>query len=248
MLDVFLTTVAKPDRVLLAAHTIRWWVAEAAAGRVRLTVIDGGANARLWTHLELSGLKLDEFEIVKIPREGSQRERHLTASRLATTDPFLSVDDDITPHPALHVHDSGVPTPTWPDYVRWIFADRPKLAMACPLPTPGGLDPRVSDAFLGRAVAMGEITAQQRAQIRAALRLPTTDEHFWPVSSCGGIRVLRAGVLTKDAPPLDPAMLGGWDTTVGRWLDGFGWELGYLTRWGATHHGYHCSETWGSPA
>lgn len=244
-MDVFLTSNAQhPYRIGCLVATVAAWEHEVRAGRVELHVQDVGMSQQARETLGALRLGSAIAGMWRLDPEDSQRERHLHAHTHARGAVFALTDDDIVLGRTPMIIDAGKPLPPWNEYVEGLFADDSTLAMAAALPSPGAMDPRVSEGFLHRAGLMESLTQDQIADLRGALRLPTSDAHLWQVSNVGGVRFCRRGLVTADAPPMDPAQGGGYDATVCRWLRDAGHRVGYLTRFQATHLGYAWSTTW----
>jgi len=243
-LDVFLTLGAESRaRIGFALATVAWWMNEGKrleqhGRKLNLHIQDIGASRRFWDAATALGMDWLEDRTRCYPREGSQRQRHAWAAMEAKSDPYLLVDDDCVLTSGYTVEDIGKGIESyWLDYVERLMTERPTLAMVAPIPSPGGLDPSVGRAFLEQ---MGATREQGRA-LADAMQIPTSDKHIWHVRSVGGIRVVRLGVIPTDVealPPLNPNFAGGYDTTLGSYLDHKGYECGYVTRWQLVHLGY----------
>jgi hypothetical protein len=256
-MDVFLTLGARsPHRVGCAVAALAFWADEARAGRVsRLIVHEVEPSIQAWLAVSVAGAARG-FDVAGVellrhprPRAGSQRLRHAWAAAEARTDPYVVCDDDIVLSPGYTVSDEGRPAPPgWTEYAAGLLAENPKLAMLSPIPSPGGLDPSVARAFLERIGASQE---QGRA-LADALRIPTADDHLWRVSGVGGIRVVRRGAIPAEPaalPPTEEIYGGGYDVTLGRWLeDARGLGCAYMVRMQAIHLGYARSSVATVPA
>lgn len=254
MIQAFVTTY-HPDRgdrfgalrrLGMAASTIGWWLGQQAQQRVRLTVIGvrearghdyqedllrwlqrtGHAAPDTWT----AALDWTRFRYVEIPALGSQRERHVTALRLAgDAELAILADDDLVPW------DSPVPwslpdTPErWDAHVQRVFAERPGLAMCSAFPMPSTLRDPLTAPGVER------------------------DRDVWYVSSVGGVRVVRPSLYRGELPPLEARRGPGYDSTLCEWLRGGpgqgkdGPTVGYFRRWIGNHSGSHASIVWPGP-
>ena len=203
-----------PIRLGMALATFASWARQARLGRVRVIGQSWGASAELWDLCARHGCV--PSEVVQLDPVESQRGRHVQAAALATTDVYGICDSDIVLLPHLVVEDCGRPDPPWHEYVAGLLRDRPKYAMLSALPEPGGMRPPMGG----------------------------TDGHVWQVQNTGGIRFVRRGVVTPDAPPRHPDGGGGYDRDLCYWLDSRGWSVGYAIRLLAVHLGYGTSSVW----
>lgn len=256
--DVFVTVCPRtPARLGAAIQTLAAWEIERAAGRVGSVTIqwvrapkDRYQGARYLQDALTSGMVPGEFSHVTLDVDAgpeSQRHRHATAAQLARTDAYVLADDDAIPFLSRRLTDDGKPEAPWPAYAADILRRDSNLAMVAPLPTPGFNDPGTLRAWFERVLGNGEAEA-----LIARLMIPDQDAHLWPVTTVGGIRIVRRGAIPDDVadlPPIEPERGGGYDLTLGQWLHDHAPTLdavrcAYMPRLGCLHLGYDRSIVW----
>lgn len=245
-LHAFITTMAEaPLRLGLAQTTLGWWIQEARRGRVQAHVFDIGAASRLWDRLREDWGTPLPLVVEPMPREDSNRRRHAWAAARARTEVYVVADDDLLPARRTCLRTAENRPTLWCDYVRDAMARHPAWGLVSALVVPGGVDPYATAAALRRD-GVG-ISAAEADVIERALALPVAaDGERWPVGNCGGVRVMRRGVVVDDPPlpPVDPECGGGYDGTLCGYVRDRGYQVGRLVRWRATHAGEEESHIW----
>ncbi len=249
-LDVFVTTylpgTLTPEQLLqrmgMASTTLGYWLAEQAAGRVRLTVVGAecpdsdhiyellkhvqrvtGAAPTDWT----APLDQPRYRYIQIDAEGSQRQRHLQAAKRATSDLYIVADDDCVPWADIVPWKIPDEPETVYEHIARVFAERPHLSMASAYPMPSTLKDPMQAGNVER------------------------DTDCWYVFSTGGVRVVRRGaVVPGELPPMRPQYGRGYDGILcehlhgGRGMHREQPRVAYFRRWCCNHLGYRASVVW----